>query len=106
MIDNNDGKAVLILTGYDITESKKAEEKIEHLASFPELNPNPVIETDLKGQVIFYNAATIRILKKLSAPEDVRLFLPPDLTEIIKKMNREMRGKTYPEKWKLTAGCS
>ena len=72
----------------DITERKKTEEKIEHLASFPQLNPNPVIETDLKGQVIFHNAATIRILKNLNAPEDVRLFLPPDLTEIIKKLEQ------------------
>ena len=73
--ENIGGKAVDIFTAIiDVTESKKAEEKIEHLASFPELNPNPVIETDLKGQVIFYNSATISILKNLNAPEDVRLF--------------------------------
>ena len=92
--ENIDGKAVDILTAIiDITESKKAEEKIEHLASFPELNPNPVIETDLKGQVIFYNAATMSILKKLNAPEDVRLFLPHDLTEIIKKLEQGNEGQ-------------
>ena len=67
--ENNDGKAVGILTTIiDITERKKSEEKIEHLASFPQLNPNPVIETDLKGQVIFYNAATMRILKEVKRP--------------------------------------
>jgi PAS domain S-box/PAS domain S-box len=72
----------------DITERKKAEEKIEHLASFPQLNPNPVIETDLKEQVIFYNAATMRILKELNVPEEVRLFLPRDLNEMIKKLEQ------------------
>ncbi|MDP1991102.1 MAG: ATP-binding protein [Syntrophales bacterium] len=88
------GKAGDILTAIiDIAEHKKAEEKIEHLASFPELNPNPVIETDLKEQVIFYNAATMKILKNLNAPEDVRLFLPRDLTEIIKKLGRENDGQ-------------
>ena len=85
--ENNEGKRGDILTMInDITEHKKTEEKIEHLASFPELNPNPVIETDLKGQVIFSNSATMRILKDLNAPEDIRLFLPPDLVEMIKKM--------------------
>jgi PAS domain S-box-containing protein len=92
--ENNNGKAGDILTTIiDVTESKKAEEKIEHLASFPELNPNPVIETDLKGQVIFSNAATMRILKNLNSPEDIRLFLPNDLTEIIKKLEQENDGQ-------------
>jgi PAS domain S-box-containing protein len=92
--ENNDGKAGAILTTIiDVTESKKVEEKIEHLASFPELNPNPVIETDLKGQVIFSNAAIMRILKDLNAPEDIRLFLPNDLTEIIKKLEQQNDGQ-------------
>jgi signal transduction histidine kinase/ActR/RegA family two-component response regulator len=92
--ENDNGKAGDILTTIvDVTESKKAEEKIEHLASVPELNPNPVIETDLKGQVIFYNAATMRILKNLNAPEDIRLFLPPDLAEMIKKLEQGDEGQ-------------
>ena len=73
---------------HDITEHKKAEEKIEHLASFPQLNPDPVIEADLKGEVIYCNAATTRTLKNLNVPEDVRLFLPPDLNDMIKKMKQ------------------
>jgi transcriptional regulator with GAF, ATPase, and Fis domain len=67
---------------------QRAEEKIKHLASFPELNPNPIIETDLKGQVVFYNAATMNILKELDAPDDARLFLPPDLNELIHKLKQ------------------
>ena len=87
--ENTEGKAGYIgTTIIDITIHKKAEEKIEHLASFPELNPHPVIETDLKGQVIFCNAATMKILKELNAPNDVRLFLPRDLNEMIKKLEQ------------------
>ena len=77
----------------DITKHKKAEENIEHLASFPELNPHPVIEIDLKGQVLYCNAATMKILKELKAPEDVRPFLPRDLIEIIKKLEKEDDGQ-------------
>ncbi len=113
--ENIDGKAGSIRTTIiDITERKKAEEKIEHLASFPQLNPNPVIETDLQGQVIFYNAATMRALKKLDVPEDVRLFLPPDLNEMIKKLEQgndrqyfsrevEMDGRVFTESLFLSA---
>ncbi|MGD0280719.1 MAG: sigma 54-interacting transcriptional regulator, partial [Smithella sp.] len=77
----------------DITDHKKAAARIEHLSSFPELNPNPVIEADLKGEIIYCNAATIKMLKKLNVPEDGRLFLPRDLTDIIKKLGREKEGR-------------
>jgi len=46
---------ILPMPGYfaaifeDITERKKSEKEIEHLASFPQLNPSPVIEMDPKG---------------------------------------------------------
>jgi PAS domain S-box-containing protein len=77
----------------DITDHKKMAEKIEHLASFPELNPNPIIEMDIKGEIIYRNAATIKMLKKLNVPEDGRLFLPRDLNEIIIKLKQEKEGR-------------
>jgi PAS domain S-box-containing protein len=43
---------------HDITERKKAEEEIERLASFPALNPNPVVEADFDGKIEYVNAAT------------------------------------------------
>ncbi|MBN1829680.1 MAG: sigma 54-interacting transcriptional regulator [Deltaproteobacteria bacterium] len=76
----------------DITERKKAAEKIEHLASFPELNPHPVIEIDLQEKVLYCNAATKRILRASNAPEAVRRFLPPDLIEIISDLGKEPEG--------------
>jgi PAS domain S-box-containing protein len=79
----------------DITERKMAEEKIRHLASFPGLNPLPVIETDFKGQIVYYNNATISILKELNAPDDVRLFLPRDLNEMVKKMEHENKDQIF-----------
>jgi PAS domain S-box-containing protein len=83
-------KAVCIHTTIiDITEQKKWAYQIEHLSSFPELNPNPVIETDLKGEIIYCNNATRKMLKKLNLPEDGRLFLPHDFTKVIKELRQE-----------------
>jgi PAS domain S-box-containing protein len=104
----------IVVVMVDITERKKVEEKIEHLASFPQLNPHPVIETDLKGQVIFCNVATIRVLRELNAPEDVRLFLPRDLNKMIKKLEQgndqrylshevEINGRAFTESLILSA---
>jgi hypothetical protein len=35
---------------HDITDRKLTEAKIEHLSSFPQLNPNPVLEVARPGQ--------------------------------------------------------
>jgi PAS domain S-box-containing protein len=79
---------------HDITEQKMVEARIEHLASFPELNPNPVIETDLQGRAIYWNNATTKILKKLKVPDgDIRRLLPRDLTETIKEMEQRNDGR-------------
>jgi PAS domain S-box-containing protein len=39
----------------DITAQKKAEEEMARLASFPMLNPNPIVEVDLDGRICFAN---------------------------------------------------
>ena len=43
----------IVATGIDITERRQAELEIRHLSSFPQLNPNPVLEVDMRGAVIF-----------------------------------------------------
>ena len=52
----------------DITERKNAEKEINKLASFPQLNPNPVLEVNRKGKVLFCNPAALKqfpdIIKK------------------------------------------
>jgi PAS domain S-box-containing protein len=45
---------------WDIIESaiyKQAKEQIAHLASFPELNPNPTLELDIAGNIKYLNPA-------------------------------------------------
>jgi PAS domain S-box-containing protein len=46
--------------GKDITERKRVQKHIAHLASFPELNPSFIFETDLDGKIVYLNPATAR----------------------------------------------
>ena len=49
----------------DLTERKSAEQEIARLASFPMLNPSPVVEVDLTGKITYANPATQRLLPDL-----------------------------------------
>ncbi len=48
-------------------ERQQAKEEILRLASFPRLNPSPVIELDSAGEVSFLNPAAERIFPRLAA---------------------------------------
>ncbi len=70
----------VVVTYNDVTELKRAEERANHLASFPRLNPNPVIEIDSSGKVAFYNQGALKTLESLDMDKgEVNVFLPPDL---------------------------
>jgi PAS domain S-box-containing protein len=74
----------------DITERKQAEETIQRLASFPGLNPNPVLEADASGKLIFCNPVSLQILEELALnEEDSRLFLPEDLDVILQDWDKK-----------------
>lgn len=91
----------------DITERKKAEKRIEHLASFPRQNPNPVLEIDSRGTITFMNEAAVSILRQ-SGSDDASVFIPPGLPERIKTLWQgsgtqvlsyevEVQGRTFAE---------
>ncbi len=83
---------------HDISARLKAEERIKHLASFPQLNPNPVCEVDPQGNVIFCNPATLKILKDLGKGEgDVALFLPADINEILTGLDKKKEALFHRE---------
>lgn len=52
-----------VINVQDITERKIIEDEILHLASFPELNPNPIFEIDFVGKILYANPAAKRLPK-------------------------------------------
>jgi len=84
MVRNEKFEPVCMMASFnDITERKQTERKIEHLASFPQLNPNPVLEMDSQGHVSFYNEAANKALQDLGLPGAVDRFLPGDLKDLL-----------------------
>ena len=76
-----------VATYQDITARKQAEREIRRLASFPQLNPNPVLEVNPAGQITYYNEATLKAMGAMAAA-DIRVFLPGDLPDIFSTANR------------------
>ena len=61
-----DGRLVRVWgTQRDVTEQKEAEDQLARLASFPELDPNPIIETSVAGVPTYLNPAAQASFPKL-----------------------------------------
>ncbi|MFQ5904697.1 MAG: PAS domain S-box protein, partial [Candidatus Binatia bacterium] len=65
--DEQDRTSHFVAIKQDITLRKRSEEALGRLASFPEQNPDPVIETDLAGGVTYLNPAAENRLPDLRA---------------------------------------
>jgi PAS domain S-box-containing protein len=91
------------LKSIDFTDPEQTEREIEHLASFPRLNPNPVIEIDQSGAVLFANDATYKILKQLSC-DTVQAFFPPDIKEILENVNNDNEVRVFIREVEIN-GC-
>jgi PAS domain S-box-containing protein len=50
---------------HDITDYKRMEEELAHLASFPQLNPNPIVEVDPEGCLHYLNNAAEKLFPDL-----------------------------------------
>ncbi|MEJ2069494.1 MAG: PAS domain S-box protein, partial [Syntrophobacterales bacterium] len=83
------GREVAILEiSQDVTAQKQIEKEIHRLASFPLLNPTPVLEADEKGKVTYANPAARQVAEKLRLDGGVQAFLPPDLKGLFAKARK------------------
>ncbi len=68
----------------DVTERRQSSEAVEKLAAFARFNPNPVVEFDANGAVVFLNNAADKMIASLGL-KDVNTLLPPDTSSIVRK---------------------
>ncbi|HEY9077297.1 MAG TPA: PAS domain S-box protein [Anaerolineaceae bacterium] len=78
----------------DITNIKKAQAKIQHLASFPQINRNPVLEVDLNGEIVYANPAAYLALERAGMKDNLHVFLPPDLSSMLSLLVED-QDKTF-----------
>jgi PAS domain S-box-containing protein len=88
LLDENGKMIGSVHIARDITQSRRAEERIRYLATFPELNPNPVLELDMSGKPTFRNAATNRVLKEAGI-EDPKSILPGDFKSVLDELRQK-----------------
>jgi len=81
----------------DITERKQAEAEIQRLASFPLLNPNPVLELDANGRMIFCNPAAKQFLEKTGHENSSNPFIPQDIQAILQDLRDSKAGQFLRE---------
>lgn len=94
-----DGEFLGLIQNYtDITERKKAEEKISNLAKFPSEDPYPVLRVSERG-IIYSNKAGEEILG-IKEKEQIPLILRDDVEEVLadntlKTVEKEIDNKMY-----------
>ncbi len=90
-----EGERVMRVVLTDITGRKLARETMERLASFPQLSPNPILEINVSGEIIFFNPASQAMLESLGLDRgDLRAFLPEDLNSILRDLDKKT-GSTF-----------
>ena len=89
--------------GRDVTERRRSEHETARLASIALLSPNPIVETDLAGNVRYLNPEAMRLLPDLQDLGAKHPFLAgvPSMATVLQRkgsMRRELKiGEIYYE---------
>ncbi len=77
------GEQYVLAVITNLTDQNRAEREIRKLASYPDMNPNPVVEAKPDRTITYANPATTTVLSGLGLAEDPAAFLPADFDEIV-----------------------
>ena len=77
---NGDIQGLLVLVE-DITERKRAEERIKELSMFPERNPNPVLKVSVSGEVLYHNPG---VFNYVETAQEIPDLLPQNYVSLVK----------------------
>jgi PAS domain S-box-containing protein len=75
-----------MVTFTDITKQLAISREMEHLSAIPHLELNPVIEVNEKGQIAYFNEASIDIIIRYGNGKGLEAFFPPDLADILTRI--------------------
>ncbi len=102
---NIDGEMLIISTIHNITDRLKKEKELKRLASFPELNPNPIIEFKKNGMVTYANSASIKLfpsIMDMNSEHEIFYDIDNEYAEIEKNhelvRNIEIDDSTFEQK--------
>lgn len=74
----------VVLVSRDISDRKRAEREIEHLATFPRFNPNPVLEFSADGSVLYFNDAA-QLMAQAFGHEHPNEILPANAALLVER---------------------
>lgn len=77
------GEPRIISIIHDCSVQDREDQLSRHLARFPDLNPDPVIEISLSRDITYANPASLATLKNLGMPPNPAAFIPEDFDVII-----------------------
>jgi len=93
VIQDSSGKPTsFVATTKDLTERKRAEQKIEALSRFPSENPNPVLRIATDGTILYTNDAGKRVFKA-----EVGKKMPDKYLPILKKATSSQQYASFEE---------
>jgi PAS domain S-box-containing protein len=74
----------------DVTVQEQKEDRLAHLASFPEMNPNPIVEVNVDGSIRYLNPAAQKLFSGLNKTELQQIWIG-DLNSIREILEKERK---------------
>jgi PAS domain S-box-containing protein len=82
--ETDDKPRRVVMVSRDISDRKRAEQEIEHLATFPRFNPDPVLEFSADGSLLYFNDAA-RLMAQAYGQEHPQQILPVDARRLAER---------------------